>query len=192
MGIEYYLVDHAKKTVFELGKGNWPGLLAVRGDIHTLADFCWEALFKYYSGDSAGPETSERMYYCFWLAEKLVDFAGDTAFEELSLEHDAGDFIIDHVGNPAMGETGKGKGYEIVGNRYIEDEEIEKHIPRITKKYMQTRSIYLRTLDVKQTHMYNPDCPSRIIKSPRGTWYCVDCGVEILEKTVKTEYKGND
>jgi hypothetical protein len=44
------------------------------------------------------------------------------------------------------------------------------------------------TLDVRATHVNNPDCPMRIAPLPRGTgWYCVDCGCEILQKRLEVE-----
>lgn len=39
------------------------------------------------------------------------------------------------------------------------------------------------TLDVRGTHVNNPDCPMRLAPLPNGRgWYCVDCGFEILQK----------
>lgn len=42
------------------------------------------------------------------------------------------------------------------------------------------------TLDVRATHVNNPDCPMRIAPHLDGRgWYCVDCGFDILHKRVE-------
>lgn len=43
------------------------------------------------------------------------------------------------------------------------------------------------TLDPRATHVNNPDCPSRLVPTPRGGWMCVDCGFEILQKLIDTD-----
>lgn len=48
--------------------------------------------------------------------------------------------------------------------------------------------MWVVTLDVKGTHVNNPDCPMRLAPLPDGRgWYCVDCGCEILHKRVEVE-----
>jgi hypothetical protein len=44
--------------------------------------------------------------------------------------------------------------------------------------------MYVTVLDVRGTHVNNPDCPMRIAQTPRGGWVCLDCGFEILQKRV--------
>lgn len=44
------------------------------------------------------------------------------------------------------------------------------------------------TLDVRGTHVNNPDCPMRLAPLPSGRgWYCVDCGCEIVQKRIEVE-----
>ena len=53
---------------------------------------------------------------------------------------------------------------------------------------MNKKIFEIMTLDVKKTHVRNPDCPSRISVTPDGgRWHCVDCGCEILWKRVNIE-----
>ena len=46
------------------------------------------------------------------------------------------------------------------------------------------------TLDVKATHIKNPNCKMRLAQDPKGQWYCVDCGFPILMKRI--EIKKNE
>lgn len=42
------------------------------------------------------------------------------------------------------------------------------------------------TLDVRATHVNNPDCPMRLVPHPDGrNWICLDCGFEIVMKWVE-------
>ena len=50
----------------------------------------------------------------------------------------------------------------------------------------KVRIKYTKTLDVKTTHYGNPECPMRIAQGPTGEWYCVDCELFILHKTVES------
>lgn len=38
----------------------------------------------------------------------------------------------------------------------------------------------IMTLDLRKTHVNNPDCKMRIAQKPNGSWYCADCGFEIV------------
>jgi len=41
-------------------------------------------------------------------------------------------------------------------------------------------------LDVRATHTNNPDCPMRLAPLPDGQgWICVDCGFEILQRSIE-------
>lgn len=40
-------------------------------------------------------------------------------------------------------------------------------------------------LDVRTSHKDNPDCEMRIAQNPQGQWYCVDCGVYIMNKGIE-------
>jgi len=49
------------------------------------------------------------------------------------------------------------------------------------------------TLDVRGTHVNNPDCPMHLAPLPSGRgWYCVDCGCEILHKRIEVESGHHD
>ena len=190
MGLEFFLVDHYHKHVFELGKGNWPNLIDVRGGVHELSDFCYKALFQFEASDA--PERQRNRYYCYWLAEKIRDFTAKTDFDNLTIENDAQDFPIVCIGNPEMGEMGKGKGYKIVGDRFIDDDELAKHFYRFRRDYTPKPIVQLMTLDPKTTHGDYVDCPSRLAQDPKGQWYCVDCGMPILWKKLDAEILNND
>jgi predicted RNA-binding Zn-ribbon protein involved in translation (DUF1610 family) len=51
----------------------------------------------------------------------------------------------------------------------------------------EENNMYVMTLDVKSTHIRNPECPSRIAQQPNGSWMCVDCGLPILHKRINTD-----
>jgi len=53
--------------------------------------------------------------------------------------------------------------------------------------------MYVTVLDVRGTHVNNPDCPMHLAPLPndRG-WYCVDCGCEILHKRLEVESRHLD
>lgn len=40
-------------------------------------------------------------------------------------------------------------------------------------------------LDVKGTHVRNPNCPMRLAQDPQGRWYCVDCGFHVMWKRMR-------
>lgn len=51
----------------------------------------------------------------------------------------------------------------------------------------------IMTLDVRATHVNNSDCPMRISLTPDGrNWMCVDCGLQILWKSIEVEEKKDD
>ena len=46
------------------------------------------------------------------------------------------------------------------------------------------------TLDVKGTHVNNPDCPMRLVPTPDShNWMCLDCGFYIMQAYVEVEEK---
>jgi len=48
--------------------------------------------------------------------------------------------------------------------------------------------VIVTVLDVRGTHVNNPDCPMHLAPLPNGRgWYCVDCGFEILQKRLEVE-----
>lgn len=52
--------------------------------------------------------------------------------------------------------------------------------------------MFVMTLDVKQTHDNNPECPMHLARDPRGDWYCMDCGRVILWKQIKVQPVADD
>ena len=52
---------------------------------------------------------------------------------------------------------------------------------------------FVLALDAKLTHQDNPDCPMRLIPTPRGDgWMCFDCGFEIIMQRIEVKEPCSD
>ena len=131
MGLEYYILDHGKKAIFELSKGSWGDVLNVRGNIHHLAKFCHNTIFSW--GEYTPEEELENRFYCYWVAEQLREFVTAENYDDLEVVNDASTEVYgDYIGIPAMKDKNPGKGYKITHSRF--SNAWRKELPRL-KKY---------------------------------------------------------
>ena len=131
MGVEYWLVDKAAKTFYDLGKGPW----GWSGDDFIFAlsdvDLLKEALCDVWSEARSHrpvPMLPEDYEYVWWLAEDLHRCFGSSREKDMTIVSDGGDewTII------------RSKGYRGLGSRYLHrstDEEREKEMSFLNRHF---------------------------------------------------------
>lgn len=72
---------------------------------------------------------------------------------------------------------------------YIAGKEYGKEIFFCTGPYpiKEKSKIHVMTLAVAKTHKGNENCKMRLAQNPKGNWYCIDCGLEMLWENVEAE-----
>lgn len=143
MGVEYWLVDKAAKTFYDLGKGPW----GWSGDDFIFAlsdvDLLKEALCGVWSevrSHRPVPMLPDDYEYLWWLAEDLNRCFGLSSEDKMTIVSNVDDKIIM-----------RSKGYQGLGTRYLHkatDEHREKEM-----------AILNRHLDAagKVTRYYDPE-----------------------------------
>lgn len=143
MGVEYYVIDKANKTYYDLGKGGRYELIYemdVFSDLEMLTLFIIEDVWNL---DLYPPEEKQDMinYTTNRVAPDLFEAFGKTKKEDLCIVNDCGDDIT----------ICKVKKYRCIGTRYYSDKDSDEY-----KKEMIDLNKHLEDTKINK-RWYNPE-----------------------------------
>jgi hypothetical protein len=105
MGVEFYIVDDAKRRLFDLGKGPWdrfgdkPKWLRSRDGILNFV------MKEYHKNDKWYKPTSEDIFWNIWLTDQIWEFVQSAPGKKVYLDDD------DHASDKHWGDGSHKKGH---------------------------------------------------------------------------------
>lgn len=144
MGVEYYVIDKANKTFYELGKGGWYELhydMNVFSDLEMLTLFILEDVYEGGQWYKLEVWLDMEDYITNRVAPDLFEAFGKTKKEDLVIVNDCGDDKV----------ICKVKKYKCIGSRYYGNKESDEY-----KEAMIELNKHLEDTELNRK-WYNPE-----------------------------------